>query len=402
LKKPYVNVLIMSVLLLFVMGAVLEGAQTGGERAAAGAVNGLAMKLYDRLAVSGENLCFSPYSVSSAFAMAYAGAAGETAAELSGVFGFEEDIHRSNKLLMRNILGAPEDAGELVAANSIWPRRDYKILAPFLKTVKENYEAEIRPQDFKDNAEAARSEINKWIDGKTRGKIQDLIPDGALNSATAMVLANAVYFKAGWLSQFSEDATETAEFYADPDVVSPVSLMKNTEAYEYFENDLIQAVKVPYLRGAYSMTLMLPKERRGIGALEKSLVSGSQDAVMNDMERRLVELYIPRFKIESMFSLNRAIGGLGAPSAFIPSVADFSGINGRRDLFISDAVHGAFISVDEKGTEAAGATAVIARTSSIMLDSAEPVIFRADHPFLFFIKDEMSGAILFMGKVARP
>jgi serpin B len=392
----------MSIFLLFAMGAVSEGAQAAGERLAADAVNELAVKLYGRIASPGENLCFSPYSVSSAFAMTYAGAAGETAAELSGVFGFGKDIHRSNKLLMNNILGAPEDAGEIIVANSIWPRKDYKVLASFLETVKENYEAEIRPLDFKNNAEAARKEINGWIEEKTGGKIQDLIANGVLGPSTAMVLTNAVYFKARWMSQFSKDATETAEFYTSPEVVSTASLMKKIETYEYFENDLIQAVKLPYLRGAYSMTLMLPKERFGIGALEESIVSGSQNVVTRDMEKRLVELYIPKFKIESRFSLNRTISGLGAPSAFIPSAADFSGINGRGDLFISDAIHSAYIDVGEEGTEAAGATAIAARATSIMLDTAEPMIFRADHPFLFFIKDEMSGAILFMGKAARP
>ncbi|MDR1483054.1 MAG: serpin family protein [Synergistaceae bacterium] len=402
MKRSLVSILITGALFLTVFSSASDGARQGGGSLSAGAVNGLAAKLYGKLAARGENLCFSPYSVSLAFAMTYAGAAGETAAELSDVFGFGEGIHQSNEILTRNILGAPEDAGELVVANSIWPRKGFKMLDPFVRILDENYKAEIRPQDFKNNPGAAKNRINEWTESRTKGKIRDLIADGALDANTAMVLANGVYFKARWLSPFLKETTETAEFYTDTGVVSQAQIMKNTGAYEYFENGMIQAVKVPYLRGAYSMTLILPKERGGINALEEAFVSGNLNISMNDTERRRVELSVPRFKIESKFSLNKTIGELGAPAAFNPSSADFSGINGERDLFISDAIHAAFVNVDEDGTEAAGATAIAISRSSAMLDTADPVIFRADHPFLFTIRDEMSGTILFMGKLARP
>jgi serpin B len=180
-------------------------------------------------------------------------------------------------------------------------------------------------------------------------------------------------------------------------------MMNRVGAYAYFEDDDAQAVKIPYRRGAYSMTIVLPRERDGIGELERRLAQARwPDSFAGEMERRMVNLSVPRFRVESTFSLNRAVESIGAASAFNRETADFSGMNGRGDLYISEAVHKAFIDVNEDGTEAAASTALAVSRTSAALDESPPVVFRADHPFIFVIRDEMSGAVLFMGKVARP
>jgi serpin B len=402
MKRSIVYLLLVSAFLFALWRPALSGEQPSGERPAVGAVNGLAVKLYGKLAKPGENICFSPYSVSVAFAMTYAGAAGETAAEFEGAFGFGEGIHRSNALLTRNILSAPEDAAKLVVANSIWPQSGYKLLEPFTRTLGEFYDSQVTPQDYKNGAEAARNTINRWAEERTNGRIRDLLASGTVGADTRMVLVNALYFRASWLSAFSKGATEEAEFYADSGDVSTAQMMKNAGVYAYMENESFQAVKIPYSRGAFSMTLILPRERDGIGAVEENLGSVLDAVSAGGFGRGAVELYVPRFKVESEFGLNEAVASLGAGRAFIPGAADFSMMNGRDDLFISAAVHRAFIEVDEDGTEAAASTAVAVSRTSAMLNESEPVIFRADHPFIFTVQDEVSGAVIFIGRVARP
>jgi serpin B len=372
-----------------------------GERVAVEAVNSLAARLYGELSVGGENLCFSPYSVSSAFAMTYAGAVGDTALELRRVLGFGDGIHESNALLRRNMLSAPEGGGELVVANSIWPRRGGRILSKFRRTLSDSYGSEVTALDYAHEAERSRLRINEWVDGATNGRLPDLLAAGSLDSSTQLVLVNAVYFKASWMSRFLKAATEKADFYASPDEAFQVDMMNSMGPCPYFENDELQAVKLPYSKGVYSMTIMLPRERDGLATVEVRLGEALAEVLGSGMERRAVLVSLPKFKIENGFSLRDAVISLGAPAAFDSSSADFSGISGKRDLFISEAVHKAFVEVDENGTEAAAATAVAMSRTSAMLEDRS-VEFRADHPFIFVIQDEMSGAILFMGRVSRP
>ena len=372
------------------------------EKSATIAVNRLAADLYRLLAARDGNLCFSPYSVSTAFAMTYAGAAGETAEEMRHALYFADDIHRSNAALARKIAGGPDGSGELYVANSIWPRRKYVFRPSFRKILEESYATEVHPQDFAKDPERARAAINDWVEEKTREKITDLLAPGALGADTALVLVNAVYFKASWLNAFSE-ADTSPETFKSPERTYETPTMKKVETLSYYEGSAFHAIRMPYRHGMFSMTILLPYEGRSLADLEDVLSYDLFRAMDELSQKRSVEVWLPKFKAESAFGLNETMKALGVRRAFVSGEADFSGMNGERDLYISEAVHKAFVEVEERGTEAAAATAIQMRlTAAPIFDAEEPLPFHVDRPFAYLIRDEISGAILFMGKVVAP
>jgi serpin B len=382
--------------------AVAAGSAVTADNDATAAVNRLAADLYRLLAGNDENVCFSPYSVSTAFAMTFAGAEGDTADQMRRALHFSDDIHRSNAVLAHEIMGAPEGAGELRAANSIWPRREYVFRGAFRKILEESYATEVYPQDFAKDPESARLAVNNWVEEKTAQKIRDLLAPGSVREDTALVLVNAVYFNASWLNPFQE-ADTSPERFAAPGGARETPTMKKTETLSYYEGASFHAIRMPYRRGVFSMTILLPYEGRSLGDLESELSYDLFRAIEGASQKRSVEVWLPKFKAESLFSLNDAMRALGIEDAFMPGKADFSGMNGARDLFISEAVHKAFIEVEEKGTEAAAATAIGMRaTAAPLFDAEEPLPFHADRPFVYLVSDEISGAILFMGKVVNP
>jgi serpin B len=315
---------------------------------------------------------------------------------------FSDDIHRSNAVLAHEIMGAPDGAGELRVANSIWPKREYVFRGTFRKILEESYSTEVYPQDFAKNPERARLAVNNWVEEKTEQKIRDLLAPGSVREDTALVLVNAVYFKASWLTPFRE-ADTSPERFESPQGAYETLTMKKTETLSYYEGASFHAIKMPYRRGAFSMTILLPYEGSSLDDLEPALSYDLFRAIEDAPQKKSVEVWLPKFKVESLFSLNDAIRALGVEDAFIPGKADFSGMNGARDLFISEAVHKAFVEVEEKGTEAAAATAIGMRaTSAPLFDAEEPLPFHVDRPFVYLISDEISGAILFMGKVVNP
>ncbi|MDR3254574.1 MAG: serpin family protein [Synergistaceae bacterium] len=374
------------------------------EDAAAFAVNSLAVDLYRAFAkdLGCENICFSPYSVSTTFAMTYAGAAGDTAAEMEKLLYYSDEIHESNAALLKGFAGAPEGSGQLSTANSIWPQRDYRLLNSFTRLLASAYEASARPLDYKNQPDRSRAEINDWVAKHTNDKIQDILPSGSVRSDTRLVLVNAVYFKAPWLDEFRETLNYESDFFASPDASAPAVMMRSVRYTPYFETDETQVLKLPYARGVYSMIIFLPKERDGLGAIEGKLALGGLDDLRNRVERRRVDVNIPKFRLESSFDLTETLKNLGVGSAFDEDLADFSLMNGKRNLYINVASHKAIVEVDERGTEAAAATAISAARATALLKEEEPVIFRADHPFIFLIQDEASGTILFMGRVSKP
>lgn len=370
-----------------------------GERASVGAVNGLAVDLYQEFAKEGENLCFSPYSISTAFAMVYAGAAGETAAEMESGLRFRPDIHTANRELNKRLLGYPASSGEIAVANSIWPASDFRLARKFENTLRGDYFSEVKPQNYRKDPDGARVRINTWVEEKTRERIKDILARGTVHANTGMVLVNAIYFKAQWMNEFRPNRTEDAEFHVSEVESVTVPMMNRAGTYSYGDFWEAQVVKMPYSHGAFSMIVVLPRE--GMFRLfEETMSLRRIDRYRTGLEGTMVDLFIPKFRIETSFDLASAIAGLGVKSAFNPAAADFSRMGGGRSLYLDTAVHKAFIEVDEAGTEAAAATAIVARLTSAPAEQA--VTFRADRPFLYIIQDDESGAILFMGKVVKP
>ena len=366
--------------------------------------NVFALDLYAKLKDSDGNIFLSPYSISTALAMTYAGARVDTATQIAQVFHFEADQAKNNasfKRLQRNL----NDAGakgsfELNAANALWAQKGYAFEPEYLKVVKEDYDAKAQEVDFKDAAETSRRIINTWVEDKTKNKIQDLIPQGALTDLTRLVLTNAIYFKGKWESQFEKDMTKDAPFNLMDGTTCQVPMMNKTKEFLYGEDAGAQVLSMPYKGNDLSMVIILPKEKDGIGRIERDLSIKNRLATTGFLKMKEVIVSIPRFKITSEFELSHTLGNMGMSYAFDGNKADFSGMTGKKNLFISKVIHKAFVDVDEEGTEAAAATAVVSDelcTSPIKVNR-----FIADRPFLYVIRDNHSGSILFMGRITNP
>lgn len=365
-----------------------------------------ALDLYAQLKTQDGNLFFSPHSISSALAMTYAGARGETAAQMEKVLHFAPgggEAHAAFEVLQRR-LDAVQAHGDvqLAVANSLWPQKDYPFLPDFLELVKVRYDAGITPLDFAGNAEGARTTINRWVEGKTREKIQDLIAPGNLDPLTRLVLVNAIHFKGSWAGRFDADRTEEADFHVAADSTVKVPMMAQTRKFPLAEMDGGQVLKLPYAGGDLSMLVVLPREKDGLAALEAGLSLERLAEWTSRLAEREVRVLLPKFKLTwGVAELNRNLMALGMADAFDDSRADFSGMDGRMGwLYIGLVLHKAFVEVNEEGTEAAAATAVVMKARS--MHPSPPVEFRADHPFLFLIQEEETGAILFMGRVEDP
>lgn len=378
----------------------------------AGGMNDFAVDLLQQINNSSEeNLIFSPYSISLALAMAYAGAGGKTAEEMEQVLNFnlpQEALHKQLNSLDLSLYVIPEHlkdqegSFQLNIANSLWGQSGYPFKQSYFDLLAQSYGAGLQVVDFSDNSEQARGQINDWVSEATEGKIKDLIPPGGVNNLTRLVIANAIYFNATWLNQFSKQETRPDGFYLSDGSKITTQMMQIKENFDYVRNAEIQLVDIPYLNDRYSMVLVMPIEK-DLSALVTELNNNQIDSWLEDVSRSEVILRIPKFKFESSFSVNQALQALGMESAFSPTNADFSGMyqaDGER-LFISEVIHKAFVDVDEEGTEAAAATAIIMRASIAQPDN-EPLLLEFNHPFLFLIRDRQSGLILFVGKVTNP
>jgi serpin B len=362
-----------------------------------------AVKLYREVAKAEGNVALSPFSVSTALAMTWAGARGETAEEMRSVLGFgseQQAVHEAFAELQAKLAKASEaDGVELNIANRLWGMTGHVFEAEFLRITREGYGAELEALDFSDAAKAAKT-INTWIEAQTKDRIKDLLAAGDLGPLTRLVLTNAVYFKGSWLVEFDPKATQEASFFAPTGEVE-VKMMFRKGEMRYGETDDAQLVSLPYRGEGISMLLVLPKAKDGLGALEAKLDAELLSKWMGLGAKEKVKLWLPRFRLESTFSLGEALQALGMPSAFSEASADFSGMTGRRGLYISAVLHKVFVEVNEEGTEAAAATAVVMKTRRAVESPPTPE-FRADHPFLFLLCDDETGSILFMGRVQQP
>jgi len=366
-----------------------------------------AVNLYKLLSKDDGNLFYSPYSISAALAMTYAGALGDTEKQIADTLQFylsQNHLHPAFNSLDQELASRGEGAqgkdGEgfrLNIVNAIWGQKDYTFLTSFLDTLAENYGAGLRILDFISETETSRIAINEWVSDETEGRIEDLIPQGAISQITRLVLTNAIYFNAAWQYPFEESATSPGVFYLLNGDEANVPMMEQQESFSYTEGDNYQAVELPYDGRELSMVILLPNSGQ-FETFEKDIEYQQVKDIIENLERREVRLAMPKFEFDSSFGLKRTLIDMGMPVAFSAG-ADFSGMTGEKDLFISDVIHKAFVSVDEAGTEAAAATAVIMELTAM---PETPVEVTLNRPFIFLIHDIETGAILFVGRVMNP
>ena len=369
--------------------------------------SGFAFDLYQKLKDTDDNLFYSPYSISLALAMTYAGARGETEKQMADTLHFglpQESLHPAFNSLDIELASRGEgakgkdDAGfRLNIVNAIWGQKDYQFLAEFLDILAQNYGAGLRVLDFIKTPEQSRITINNWVSDQTEGRIEDLIPQGAIDALTRLVLTNAIYFNAAWQFPFKEEATSDGTFHLLDGGKITVPMMRQTESFGYAEGDTYQAVELPYDGRELSMVILLPRAGQ-FETFEDSMNYQAVKGIISELKSRQVSLTMPKFEFESEFSLKKALAAMGMPVAFSAN-ADFSGMTGSRDLSIDEVIHKSFVSVDEAGTEAAAATAVMMRLTAA---PGMPIEVTVDRPFLFLIRDIETGTILFIGRVINP
>jgi serpin B len=368
-----------------------------------------ATDLYQKLRQEREgNLFYSPFRISLALAMTYAGARSETERQMADTLHYtlpQKRLHPGFNALDASLVGQGEaqgdDAFQRRIANAIWGQEGYQFLQAFLDTLAENYGAGLRTLDFAHKTEEARQTINDWVCEQTEDKIEDLIPAGMLNPLVRLVLTNAIYFNGKWVLPFAENDTHDGPFYLLDGSTATVPMMWQTATFSYAEGDGYQAVELPYHDSSMSMVFVPPEPER-FAEIEGAFSAEFLTGIARDLTSERVALTLPKFSFESEFNLAETLIEMGMPAAFGAGAegADFSGMTGDQALAISDVVHQAFVAVDEAGTEAAAATAVIMVESAAPMDEA--VKMRLDRPFLFLIRDRESGMILFVGRVVDP
>ena len=328
--------------------------------------------------------------------MTYAGARTNTADEMAQTLHLPGgDVH-AQAAGLTNLLTPAADSYELDIANRLWANRDLEIIDAFRAITATHYGAEIGLLDFAGATEQARHTINRWVSDKTRKKIPELLAPGAIGLETELVLTNAIYFKGTWVAQFEPAGTSDAPFHGVPRGTVP--LMHQQGQFDYAQTPLLQAVRLPYEGDALSLVVLLPLTTDGLAEVEMQMSWPQLEAILDSFVPAQVDLWLPRFSSSSKFLLNETLSELGMRDAFVPATADFSGISEGTDLYISKAIHQAFIEINEEGSEAAAATAVVMNRES------EPRIieFRADRPFIYLIVDEPSGTVLFVGRLVDP
>ena len=373
--------------------------------------NQFARDLYVQLASdpqdAGKNIFFSPFSISSALAITYEGARGTTADEIRSVFYFPADnaTLREGFSLANAGINSGNTGYTLSTANALWAEKTYPFLQDYIATAGRWYSANVTNLDFIGQPEPSRQIINGWVANRTHDKIQNLLPEGSIDLMTRLVITNAVYFKGSWVKQFNSNDTGDADFHISPQKTITVRMMQRTDEdaiYPYAETADLQVLSMPYVHetgGGLSMIVILPKND-SLAAAEAALDPQNLSALEQSASSRRVMVYFPKFELNTQYELSGTLATMGMPTAF-SAAADFSGMDGKRDLYINDVFHKAFVNVDEEGTEAAAATGVVMRLSAVAHEEPVPV-FRADHPFLFLIRDNGTGAILFAGRVVNP
>ncbi|MEZ6103825.1 MAG: serpin family protein [Pirellulaceae bacterium] len=370
-------------------------------RNAAGSNNQLSADLYQALGKTPGNLFFSPASIAVALAMTADGAAGQTRQEMFQVLHGDEQADAWLKSMgeLAKLLNQSGDGYTLELANRLWGQAGFHFEADYVQRIGQSFDAPLGELPFTSNPEASRGEINRWVSSRTHDRIQDLLPEGSITTLTRMVLTNAIYFKADWADEFDGKRTRDLPFVRTDGsrVDAPMMFQKNH--FPYGEDEAVQVLEMPYKSGSLSMVVVLPKQNDGLPKLATSITGEQLERWVSVLRTNEVELTLPKFKLQTQFSLKTTLSELGMARAFSDD-AEFTRISKAEPLQISDVIHKAFVEVDEKGTEAAAATGVIVATRAAII--TKRIVFQADHPFLFFIRHQETGAILFVGHVSDP
>ncbi len=359
-----------------------------------------ALDLYARLSSEDGNLFLSPYSISTALAMTYAGARGNTAIQMTNVLHYpleQERLHPALAALESSVKAAGNGSQCTIhLANALWGQQEYGFLDEFLALNREHYGAAFHEVDFVRDTEQARQTINKWTARHTQEIIKELLQKGNLDPADVLVLTNAIYFKGNWASRFDRELTREATFLISKSDQTVVPMMYQNRQFPFASGDDLDVLELPYDGDRLSMVFLLPKQVDGLVAVENSLSTENIERWLGLLRQQAVRVSLPRFKLDFRANLAKMLKAMGMTDAFNGRRADFSGMTGRRDLFIGMVIHQAQVEVNEEGTEAAAATAVKMKRGPAI------ATFVADHPFLFLIRDKHTGSILFMGRVVNP
>jgi serpin B len=370
---------------------------------AAKGANAFAIDLYRQLSSQPGNLFFSPESITTAFAMAYGGARGETAAEMARVLHYTLPPGRLHPAMgsLLAAMNAPHANYELHVADALWAQKDASLLPEFLALSEANYAAGLRRVDFRQSPEAARIEINNWAAQQTNNKIQNILPPGVVTPATELILTNAIYFKGQWETPFKTRASRLDTFHVSASRTVQTMFMNRTGSMSYYDGGSFQELELPYQGNDLAMVILLPKKADGLAALEHDLTAAAIEKWIGNLKSaEKVNLSLPRFTFTQQFELSQTLAAMGMAHAFGPA-ADFSAMTGKPAFNISAAIHKAFVDVNETGTEAAAVTAIGFEATAVRIENP-PIPFIADHPFLFLIRDTKSGSILFLGRIEEP
>ena len=351
-----------------------------------------------------ENLVISPFSISAALAMTYAGADGTTAEEMAKTLHFysgQERFHKDFSAWMNAIIERGEVKDKLEVANSLWPQEDYPFRNDFINLIKEFYDSALFKVNYRGDREQIKQRINTWVEDNTNQLIKNLIKPGVLTDDTRLVLVNAIYFLSDWKIAFDEKVTHSAPFYITPEKTVNVPLMYMEDDLQYADTENFQVLELEYEGGDFSMVVVLPAKGTNINNFIDDFDVETFIQTLGKMEKQKVEVYLPSFKVRSNFDLEKLLAEMGMPEAF-SNKADFGRMTDLQDLKIDKVIHEAFIDVNEEGTEAAASTAVVIIRKSAMVDPPEKTTFRADRPFVYAIKDNSTQSVLFMGKTLNP
>ena len=387
----------------FVLPILLAAALPAADSRIAPAMNAFTTAAYKQVMGGDGNLILSPFNIATALSMALAGARGQTAEEIQAVLHVHYDSTYDSALgaLLADLTKAGNTGGnELHTANGLWVQKGFAIQPAFENTLTENYQAPPTPLDFIANPEGARSQINRWAEEHTKEKIKNLLPAGSLDAQTRLVLTSAIYFYGKWQDPFVTSHTQPAPFTLPAGAATQANFMNQTWNFGYTETPSAQILEMRYSGTGMAFDVLLPTILTGLPDLEKSLTPGNLTGWLGHLTTRKVQVSLPKFRAESQFSLRKALSTMGMPTSFT-SKADFSGIDPKRSLAISEVVHKAFVDVTEQGTEAAAATGIGMQTTAMRMPE-QPVVFRADHPFLFLIRDLRTGVVLFIGRLMDP
>lgn len=345
------------------------------------------------------NIFFSPFSLSTAMGMTYAGSRGVSEEQIGKVFHFTSNNDKFHIKLgnTAKLINSKATAIQLKIVNTLWAEKTYPFKKSYDNLMKKAYAATVRPMDFINKSEECRLTINDDIYKSTNEKIKDLLPPNLLNSMTRLVLTNAIYFKGDWKTQFKKEKTGESNFYITPQKIVKCKMMGVKSDFNYYEDSRIEAIELPYAGDNFSMVIILPSENQPLDELTSSLSNQYLNDIFNGLYKKEISISIPKFKLSNGYQLKQVLSQMGMPQPFTDD-ANFTGMTSSSNLKISDVIHKAFIEVNEQGTEATAATAVVIAMKSIQFEK----LFIANRPFLFLIKEKSTGTILFMGRIVDP